>query len=144
MKEIRHTGLVVYDLEKAIHFYRDILGLKVQRQMQEFGSFIDNLLGIKGVRLKTVKMAAGDGGLLELLNFQSSPTAERQRRINQIGYSHIAFTVDDLEYEYQRLKKIGIKFDSAPQVSPDKLARVVFCRDPEGNHIELVQMIDKT
>ena len=29
MKAIRHTGIVVKDLKKMMHFYRDLLGSKV-------------------------------------------------------------------------------------------------------------------
>lgn len=139
MKAMRHTGIVVNDLEKAIHFYRDILGLKVQREMTETGEYIDNLFALEGVRVKTVKMAANDGNLLELLYCESHSRNFINRGICDTGYSHIAFTVESLDFEYDRLKKDGVKFNSAPQVSPDSKAKVAFCYDCEGNLIELVE-----
>ena len=37
MKTIRHFGIVVSDIEKSIHFYKDFLGLKIQKDMLEQG-----------------------------------------------------------------------------------------------------------
>lgn len=141
MKAIRHTGIVVSDLEKALYFYRDILGLKIQREMFETGRYIDKLSNLNSVTVKTIKMAADDGNLIELLYYESHPRKPTKRDICDLGCSHIAFTVENLDYEYKRLKRIGIKFNCAPQVSPDGKAKVTFCCDPEGNLIELVEEI---
>ena len=40
MKAIRHTGIVVSDMKKALHFYRDLLGLKEVKRMDETGNYI--------------------------------------------------------------------------------------------------------
>ena len=141
MKAIRHTGIVVNDMEKALHFYRDTLGLKIKRKMNETGEYIDNLSALEGVRVKTIKMAADDGNLIELLYYESHPREPVARDICDAGYSHISFTVDNLDHEYDRLEIMGIEFSCAPQISPDGKARVAFCRDPEGNYIELVEEI---
>lgn len=139
MKALRHIGIVVNDLEKTLYFYRDILGLKIRREMVEAGKYIDNLSDLKGVKVETIKMSADDGNLIELLYYESHPRKSIDRDICDMGYSHISFTVGNLDYEYERLKRIGIKFNCAPQISPDGKAKVVFCRDPEGNLIELVE-----
>ena len=139
MKAIRHTGIVVSNLDKTLYFYRDILGLKIQREMNETGKYIDNLSGLKDVKVKTIKMSADDGNLIELLYYESHPRKSFNRDICDIGYSHIAFTVENLEYKYKKLKEKGVRFNSAPQISPDGKTKVVFCCDPEGNFIELVE-----
>jgi len=139
IKNIRHTGIVVSNLDKALYFYRDILGLRIKREMIESGKYIDNLSGLKEVRVKTIKMSTDNGNLIELLYYGSHPRKSINRDICDIGYSHIAFTVENLDYEYKRLKEKGIKFNCTPQISPDGKAKVVFCRDPEGNLIELVK-----
>jgi catechol 2,3-dioxygenase-like lactoylglutathione lyase family enzyme len=144
MIELRHTGIVVTDMELALHFYRDLLGLKVVKVMEESGEFLDELLGLKDVKVTTVKLSAGEGGsLLELLHFKSHPLPRSGvRAIYGLGPSHIAFTVSDLKSVYARLSNAGISFTSAPVLSPDGLARVVFCLDPEGTHLEIVEQLD--
>lgn len=147
VKNIRHVGIVVSDLEKSLHFYRDVLGLKIVKMMDESGDYIDNMSALKNVKVTTVKMAAGDGdleagNLIELLHYQSHPRKrDNSAEICAIGISHVAFTVDDLEYEYERLKNHNVFFNAPPQLSPDGYAKVTFCKDPDGNFIELVQVL---
>ncbi len=147
MKNLRHVGIVVSDLEKSLHFYRDLLGLKIIKMMDESGEYIDNMSALKNVKVTTVKMAAGDGNLedgnlIELLHYQSHPRKRDNRaEICDIGVSHVAFTVDDLEYEYERLKKHNVVFNAPPQLSPDGYAKVTFCKDPDGSLIELVEVL---
>ena len=142
MKAIRHTGIVITNLEKSLPFYRDVLGLKIQRDVMEQGEFIDRISGLKNVKVRTIKMSADAGNLVELLWYESYPReSEGAKEICTPGVSHLAFTVENIDYEYQRLKKRRIVFHCPPQISPDGKAKVTFCRDPEGNLIELVEML---
>jgi catechol 2,3-dioxygenase-like lactoylglutathione lyase family enzyme len=141
MKAIRHTGIVVKDMAKALHFYQDLLGFRKSKQMEESGIYIDTICGSRNVKVTTVKLAADDGNLIELLCFKSPPPGIKKRReLNDFGFSHVSFTVDDIDDEFKRLSKAGVKFNSLPQKSPDGYARVAFCRDSEGNYIELVEV----
>jgi len=144
MKAIRHIGIVVSNIDKSLHFYRDLLGLKIVKDMNESGAFIDNISDLKGVQVRTVKMAADDGNLIELLCYSSHPDSpDRKKLINQIGCSHVAFTVENLDEEYDKLTKAGIQFNAPPQHSPDGYAKVTFCKDPDGSHVELVEVLKK-
>lgn len=139
---IRHTGIVVSNLESSIRFYVDLLGFKVVRQMDESGEYIENISTLKGVKVTTVKMASQDDNLLELSYYHSPKRlAGEQRNIYDIGISHIAFTVHDIEDAYNKLHKAGVVFNAPPQLSPDGYAKVTFCRDPDGNLIELVEVL---
>ena len=57
------------------------------------------------------------------------------------GYSHIAFTVDDLEGTVARLQEGGVKLT----VEPKTMAvdghdyRITFVEDPDGYRVELVE-----
>ncbi len=136
----RHIGIVVYDLEKMVHFYKDLLGLKVVKRMDESGSYIDTLLASPGTHIKTVKLSSGGAVFVELLYFHSHPGQIRlQKGLFDNGISHIAFTVKDIDSECKKLTKAGVLFVSLPQNSPDGQAKVAFCRDYEGNLLELVE-----
>jgi len=139
---IRHAGLVVKDLKEALHFYRDLLGFKIVKKMVESGEYINVVCATKDTKVMTVKLAAGDNNLIELLCF-FPPLASKVnfKKFNTPGFSHISCTVKNIEKEYKRLKEAGIRFNSLPQESPDGYAKVVFCRDPEGNFIELVEVL---
>ena len=141
IKNIRHIGIVVENLELSLHFYRDLLGFKITREMEESGNYIDNMSALSEVKVKTLKMAAPDGQLIELLKFHSHPEKQKKRAINDIGIAHISFTVDDLNSEYEKLKNEGRAFNAPPQLSPDGYAKVTFCKAPEGTFIELVELL---
>ena len=145
MTRIRHFGIVVRDMERSLRFYRDLLGLTVVRSMNESGAYIDNMLALDNVRVKTVKMAsAGEAALVELLEFDSHRCRRSlDREIYAIGPSHVAFTVDDIEVVRRRLAEAGVPFNAPPQKSPDGYAKVTFCKDPDGTPVELVEVMGR-
>jgi len=141
IKNIRHSGIVVNDLEASLHFYREMLGFEIVKQMDESGDYINQVLGLCDTNVTTVKMAAPDGQIIELLYYHSHPGEPKPREICDIGISHIAFTVDDLNSEYERLSSEGVEFICPPQLSPDGHVKVAFCRAPERTFVELVEVL---
>ncbi len=140
MKAVRHTGIVVHDLPAMRAFYTDLLGLRAVREADEQGPYLAELLGLPGGRVRTVKLAADDGSLVELLHFRepaASPAAAKSLTRN--GITHLAFTVADLAGLVGRLIAAGFAPVSPVQTAPDGAARVVFVCDPEGNYLELVE-----
>ena len=142
IKDVRHVGIVVSDMEKSLKFYRDLLGLKVKSLEDEEGEFLDNMLAHENVKNKVAKLYTKNGNaLIELIDSRSYAN-KKDRDFFTIGASHFAFTVDDLEKTYDYLVKNGVKFTAPPQQTPDRLAKVTFCEDPDGTPIELVEVIN--
>ena len=142
IKDERHIGIVVTDMEKSLKFYRDLLGLKIKSLVDEEGKFLDNMLAHENVKNKVAKLYAKNGNVLvELINSKSYGN-KKDRDFFTIGASHFAFTVDDLEKTYDYLIKNGVKFTAPPQQTPDGFAKVTFCEDPDGTPIELVEVIN--
>ena len=141
VSNIRHTGIVVKDLDASLWFYRDLLGFEVSRKMVESGEYLDTVLGLDNATVTTVKMACNDNQMIELLDFEGSSENEQARTIDNIGLTHVAFTVDDIDGLYQRLIKQDIHFISKPTVSSEGYAKVAFCKAPEGTFIELVEVL---
>ena len=138
---MRHIGIVTDNLDDALSFYVDLLGFKVKNHNKESGPFISTILGFKKASVTTVKLEAPDGNLIELLQYKSPAGKKVQRNINDLGLSHIAFTVGDLDSICESLTEAGAQFISPPVVNPEKTAKVAFCRDPQGNILELVQIL---
>ncbi len=142
IRAIRHTGLVVSDLEGALHFWCDVLGFKLARRMDESGPYIDAMMGLKDVRVTTAKLTASDGAMIELLKFHSHPDQPRWNgQPYSTGFTHIALTVDDLDAIMPGLLAAGATFPDKPQISPDGYAKVTYARGPEGVLLELVQVM---
>ena len=141
IQTVRHVGIVVNKIDDILPFYRDLLNLRIVKKTNEPEKFINSLLKLTNCQLITVRLATEDGEtLIELLEFISHPgTKQDNMELFAPGISHIALTVKNLESVYAKLLNSGIQFISPPLTSPDGLARVVFCRDPAGNYLELVE-----
>jgi len=140
---LRHTGIVVADLDSALHFWCHLLGFEVEKQMIESGPFVDKLLGLSDVKVTTSKLIDLDGNRIELLCFHSHPDCLGWKgSVNSTGLTHIAFTVEDLEWVYGNLSSKGVRFFAEPQVSPDGGAKVVYASGPENLLLEFVEMIE--
>ncbi|MEK7382410.1 MAG: VOC family protein [Elusimicrobiota bacterium] len=141
---LRHTGIVVTDLARSLGFYRDLLGLKPWRTMTESGPYIDTVVGLRGARIKWVKLKAPGGGLVELLQYLSHPrSAPKQRRSNDVGASHVAFTVPNVSALCMEITRCGLRVNNLPILSPDGRTKVAYAHDPDGTIIELVEMVAK-
>lgn len=143
MENIRHFGLVVSNIEKALEFYQDLLGLCVQGKTDENGEFISKVLSFQNIKVKTVKLSADDNSTrLELLEFEN-PKINQNKKISlfEPGFTHIALTVKNLDKMYLRLKNARIEFNSPPTISPNGTLKVVFCKDFDGNYLELIEEI---
>jgi catechol 2,3-dioxygenase-like lactoylglutathione lyase family enzyme len=142
MKSIRHTGIVVQNLESSLKFYHDLLGLKIVKDFEEEGEYIDKISCLSNVKLRMIKLTTDDGSMVELLKYTSHPQKKSNTpTICNTGCSHLAFSVDDVEHEYERLTMKGVKFNSPPCISPDGYAKVAICQDPDGVFIELVEVL---
>jgi catechol 2,3-dioxygenase-like lactoylglutathione lyase family enzyme len=144
MISLRHIGITVVDMEKMQNFYCNLLGCKVLKTMEESGEVIDNFSGLEGIEVTTTKMELPEGGVVELLKYHS-PKGNNvalqniYKKIIQIGISHFALSVKDLDSLYENLIKERISFFYEVQTSPDGNVKIAFCRDPEGNILELVE-----
>ena len=137
---IRHVGLVVADLEKSLKFWCDTMGFVVSRQMEESGSHIDAIMGLKDVRVTTAKLKSPDGNMLELLCFRSHPSQPAWEGSPYCtGLTHIAMTVQSMEETVARLSNRGVRFPNPPQRSPDGKVIVTYAVGPENILLELVE-----
>ena len=143
MFSVRHVGITVQDMKKSLELYRDYFKFQVVWDEIEEGKFIDGLSGIDDIVVRTVKLKDLNGGMVELLEYESHPQSlENLRPIVNIGVSHFAMTVQDLDKTYEDLLKLGLSFNEKPAISPDGGAKVCFGRDFDGTLIELVEVLN--
>jgi len=145
MSAIRHTGIVVHDLDKAITFYTGVFGLQLIARRIEQGDYIETLVGIPKLTLEWAKLNDDNGAVLELLCYHShpdpTPLPEPHYPSNRHGCSHVAFTVDNCEAAEARIRAFGGKCLSAIQRSPDSSVNVAYACDPEGILLEIVEVL---
>jgi catechol 2,3-dioxygenase-like lactoylglutathione lyase family enzyme len=139
---IRHTGIVVSKMDTSLPFYRDLLGLQVWWDQIEEGPVVESVSGVPGARIHTVKLKASDGVSIELLEYLNTPKpVPPLSNANDIGCSHVALQVADLDGLYETGLAAGIHFNAPPAVASGGKAKVTYCRDPEGVYLELVEIL---
>ena len=115
-----HTMVRVGDLENALRFYRDALGLEVQ-----------NIRDFPGGRFTLAFLAApGDREAQIELTYNWDPENYGGGR----NFGHIAYQVPDIYAACERLVKHGVRINRPPRDG-----YMAFVRSPEGISIELLQ-----
>jgi lactoylglutathione lyase len=106
--------VLVSDLDRALHFYRDILGLVVKKKFTKYAEVEINgfLLGLHLVK--------GDAAAA-----------------NVTGNLSVGFRVEDLEAEVARLVEHGILFSSSIQEGEG--GWFAYFQDPDGTPLYLWQ-----
>jgi len=135
MVSFRHVGIVVHNLEEQLTFYRDFLGLEEYYNKTEEGQFLEDILNIKSISAKIIKLGKNKKILIELLKFNYDGEKYTSSIIN-FGYTHIALTVKNLTKIY---KSNSSTFISKPKINNEGTHMVCFCKDPENNILELVE-----
>ena len=128
MITIRHTGIVTKNLDKSLIFWQKLIGFKQVNSQIERGDLIDSVLGYENVKVRTIKLKDKNKNLIELLYFYNSPNKAEKKKINPYtpGYTHISITVKNIQSIYKKLKKYKVKFNSKPQITPDKKHKMTY------------------
>jgi catechol 2,3-dioxygenase-like lactoylglutathione lyase family enzyme len=143
---IDHVGITVSDVDRALGFYRDLLGLRLIADSTVAEPEVAELLGLASpVQLRIADLDSGDGRIIELLEY----VQPRGRRIafesSDVATAHIAFTVDDLAAVRERLLDAGATIVSRRPITISEPggsfdgAICLYVRDPDGVILELVQ-----
>lgn len=111
LRAFDHIGVTVADLDAATAFFVG-LGLEVEGRTFVEGEFIDTVCGIPDSRTEIVMLRPPNGGTaLELSRFvrpdhePGSPNA----MANELGLRSVAFEVDDVQAEVDRLAGDGLR-----------------------------------
>jgi catechol 2,3-dioxygenase-like lactoylglutathione lyase family enzyme len=140
---VHHVGITVRDLDASLRFYGEVLGFEVlvHRTGVE-APHVRALIGYPDAVIDVARLAIPGGGQLELTQFVAPAGGVTDVDPPDIGAVHLALAVTDMDGVYERLLAEGIRFTSAPVAAPDGPSagmRFVYCRDPDGAQLELVQ-----
>ncbi len=133
MRKIEHLGIAVKDLEASNALFTKLLG-KPHYKIETVES--------EGVRTSFFKIGRSKIELLEATKAES-PIAKFLEKRGE-GIHHIAFDVDDIEKEVNRLKEEGFKvLNETPKKGADnKLVVFLHPKSTNGVLIELCQEIE--
>ena len=154
LMHVDHVALTVPDLDRAVGFYRDILGAVELYRLGPFDAatmprspdgtdWTGAHLRVPGARLQLAMLALGSNLMLELFRYELPGDARRTPPRNcDLGASHIAFKVADMDAALAHLKRAGVETMAGPVAmtsGPCAGLRINYFLDPFGNQLELVE-----
>ena len=137
-----HTGITVSNLDRALSFWRDVLGFELSHRAHQTGEMASEITGVPGAEISLAVLKA-PGHKIELLEYHA-PLDRKSVEVRpcDVGSAHIALTVDNLEAVLGAIATSGWKAVGMPQAlqtGPNAGRRVVYVRDPDGTTIEFMQ-----
>lgn len=139
MVGIHHVGISVDDLERSLRFYRDLLGLGVIAVTNE--EDVGSVVGIAGARARFADLDAGNGQLLELIEYRTGSRGSHPAA-NAAGTAHLSLRVRDLEAALGDLSAAGVDPLGETATLSGGIwegCTVVYVRDPDGMIVELIE-----
>jgi catechol 2,3-dioxygenase-like lactoylglutathione lyase family enzyme len=142
---IDHTAIVVSDTDASLAFYRDLLGLRVAGESENYGVEQEHLNQVFGARLRITALRAQKGPGIEFLEYITPPGGRiipENAQANDLIFWHTDLFVDELGAFASRLRDQGTRFVSSRSVrvaenSSNHFSKVIV-RDPDGHALELM------
>lgn len=134
IERVHHVGIVVRNVDQAMRFYGETLGLALHR---------DEIIDDQGVR--AVLLALGDSEIELLQPVAPDSGVARYLESRGEGLHHICFQVDDLDRDLQALKDNDVELiDREPRLG--LAGRICFLhpRAMHGTLVELCRPVEAT
>ena len=109
IKKVNHIAVVVNDLEEAMHFWVDALGLELSHREHVASEAVDvAFLPVGDSKIELLQPVDNESGVARYLEKRGS------------GMHHICFEVDDIESALQKLKSANVQLiNEVPTVGAD-------------------------
>jgi lactoylglutathione lyase len=125
MPAFLHTCYRVADLDRAIAFYTECLGMELRRRVPIRDEAVNAFLSFPGDEEPRLELTFNIG--------RSEPYDLGT------GYGHIALGVGDLDATLAALARMGVEPEKPPYRVREGGSRLCFVRDPDGYRIELIE-----
>jgi len=125
LNKVHHIAIICRDYESSKVFYTEVLGLKLEQEIFR-----------KERQSYKADLSLNREYILELFSFPSPPT--RPSRPEATGLRHLAFEVDDIHMEVEKLRSLGVNTEPI-RVDEFTHKRFTFFSDPDDLPIELYE-----
>lgn len=136
-----HSAIVVENIDNAISFYRDLLGMEEVKWhvMEPSPRFVGTRL--EGVRLQEAWLRKGDF-MIELIEYGNKQDVTLDMHVTDVHCTHVGFFCDNLEGEHARLTSAGVRFLGELRDAHGNTRDSIYAKDLDGNWFELINASD--
>lgn len=133
-----HIVVGVTDMDRALAFYRDVIGMEVVFETLISGEPFDAVL--HATRKQEGRVVGGllGGLMVELLSLGTKPPVEKPARRGITGIQNMSLSVTDLDDTHRRITAAGYSPDQAPFEIGG--VRMFFVKDPDGTPVEFIEL----
>jgi catechol 2,3-dioxygenase-like lactoylglutathione lyase family enzyme len=135
-----HLVVGVTDMDRALTFYRDVLGMEIVFETLISGEPFDAAL--HATRRQEGRVVGGllGGLMVELLSLGTKPATDKPARRGISGIQNVSLSVTDLDDTYRRVSDAGF----TPDQEPFEIGgvRMFFLQDPDGTPVEFIELPD--
>jgi catechol 2,3-dioxygenase-like lactoylglutathione lyase family enzyme len=129
-----HVGLCVADCERSRRFYEGLLGFEFWWEIEPPDDRTAQLVQLPEPLGTHATYLVRDGFVLELIDFSERAVHAGPKRVmDQVGLTHISFSVSDLSGVLKRVEEFG-----AVVVDGTVSEQSAMIRDPDGQLLELL------
>jgi catechol 2,3-dioxygenase-like lactoylglutathione lyase family enzyme len=125
-------------MDRALAFYRDVLGMEVIFETLISGEPFDAVLHAKRKQEGRVVGGLLGGLMVELLSLGAKPVADKPARRGITGIQNVSLSVTDLNDTHRRINDAGYPPDQAPFEIAG--VRMFFVKDPDGTPVEFIEL----
>jgi catechol 2,3-dioxygenase-like lactoylglutathione lyase family enzyme len=143
---IDHTAIVISETEASMKFYRDVLGMRVAGESENYGPEQERLNNVFGARLRITALRAEAGPGVEFLEYLSPRDGRpypADAKPNDLIHWHTKFLGTSADEAARRLRKARSAFISAGAIElPDAKAGIrksIIVRDPDGHAVMIAE-----
>lgn len=145
-----HTNIIAKDYQKLIDFYKKVFGCQSIGETRNLkGGWLDQLTGLENSHIIGEHLALPgydeNPPTLEIFSYMQM-SGETSHKINNYGFAHIAFKVDDVETTLENILLEGgstVGEVVYTRYEDGRQAAFVYAADPEGNILELQNWTQK-
>ncbi|MBZ5633742.1 MAG: VOC family protein [Acidobacteriia bacterium] len=139
---IDHTAIVISDTDASLRFYRDVLGLKVVGESENYGPEQERLNNVFGARLRITSLRAASGPGVEFLEYLAPgdgrpyPSGEKANDLIHRQTKFLGTSAAEAEMELRKARSV---FVSTGVVQPSFAQKSLIVRDPDGHAIQVTE-----
>jgi catechol 2,3-dioxygenase-like lactoylglutathione lyase family enzyme len=135
---IDHTAIAVSDTDRSLQFYRDILGMKLAGESENYGTEQEHLNNVFGSRVRITGVE-----FLDYLTPRDGRPTPPDTRANDLWHWQTAMRVGRADAAAEKLKAGRVRFVS-PSITtiPDRalgINKALLLRDPDGHGVQLIE-----
>ena len=135
-----HLVVGVTDMDRALAFYRDVLGMEIIFESLISGEPFDAVL--HATRKQEGRVVGGllGGLMVELLSLGTAPVADKPPHRGITGIQNLSLSVTNLDDTHRRVTAAGYP----PDQNPFEIGgvRMFFVKDPDGTPVEFIELPD--